>query len=194
MDTVLLYHSNVCYYVSSVIDVSFTYIFFSWRLRTDSYRVFDYNNLNIYPITIPFISIQLLWRSTWRNQTEIERFRHFLVSHHLSHIVSVRSWLCWRFFKIKTNNIFLCIKQQCSITYRYWKTLVYMVKCKRAGMQNNKIKQKKWYDRLVSEDSDVALVRVFECFLEAAPQKILQISIILSGEESITSEFHSKME
>lgn len=56
-------------------------------------------------------------------------------------------------------------------------------------MQNNKVKQKKWYERLVSEESDVALVRVFECFLEAAPQKILQISIILSGEESITSEF-----
>lgn len=56
-------------------------------------------------------------------------------------------------------------------------------------MRNDKIQQKKWYERLVSEDSDVALVRVFECFLEAAPQKILQISIILSGEESITSEW-----
>lgn len=55
-------------------------------------------------------------------------------------------------------------------------------------MRNNKIQQKKWYERLVSEDSDVALVRVFECFLEAAPQKILQISIILSGEESATGE------
>lgn len=65
-----------------------------------------------------------------------------------------------------------------------------MVKCKQAEMQNNKVKQKKWYERLVSEDSDVALVRVFECFLEAAPQKILQISIILSGEESITSEIN----
>lgn len=69
---------------------------------------------------------------------------------------------------------------------RYSKTLIYMVKCKQAEMNNNKIAQKKWYDRLISEDSDVALVRVFECFLEAAPQKILQISIILSGEESIT--------
>lgn len=76
------------------------------------------------------------------------------------------------------------------IVHRYSKTLVYMVKCKKAEMQNNKVKQKKWHERLVSEDSDVALVRVFECFLEAAPQKILQISIILSGEESITSEIH----
>lgn len=48
------------------------------------------------------------------------------------------------------------------------------------------MEQKKWFDRLVNEDSDVALVRIFECFLEAAPQKILQITIILSGEEDIT--------
>lgn len=57
-----------------------------------------------------------------------------------------------------------------------------------AENRNDKLEQKKWFDRLTSEDSDVALVRIFECFLEAAPQKILQISIILSGEEDITSK------
>ena len=55
-------------------------------------------------------------------------------------------------------------------------------------MQNDRDEQKKWFARLVNEDSDVALVRIFECFLEAAPQKILQISIILSGEEEISSK------
>lgn len=74
---------------------------------------------------------------------------------------------------------------------RYWKTLVYTLKCKRAELQNDKAEQKKWFVKLVNEDSDVALVRIFECFLEAAPQKILQISIILSGEESITSKIHA---
>lgn len=72
--------------------------------------------------------------------------------------------------------------------FSYWKTLIYTVKCKQAEMQNKKAEQKKWFGRLVNEDSDVALVRIFECFLESAPQKILQISIILSGEESITGK------
>lgn len=72
------------------------------------------------------------------------------------------------------------------LVIRYWKTLIYTIKCKRAELQNNRVEQKKWFGKLISEDSDVALVRIFECFLEVAPQKILQISIILSGEESIT--------
>lgn len=55
-------------------------------------------------------------------------------------------------------------------------------------MRNDREEQKRWFTRLVNEDSDVALVRIFECFLEAAPQKILQISIILSGEEKISSK------
>lgn len=42
----------------------------------------------------------------------------------------------------------------------------------------------RYFELLIHEDSDVALIRIFECFLEAAPQKILQITIIL-GEESM---------
>lgn len=79
------------------------------------------------------------------------------------------------------------------VNYRYWKTLVYTVKCKRAENQHDRVEQKKWFDKLVEEDSDVALVRIFECFLEAAPQKILQISIILSGEDSITGKMHTRL-
>lgn len=47
----------------------------------------------------------------------------------------------------------------------------------------------RYYDLMVNEDSDVALIRIFECFLEAAPQKILQITIILTGEVEITGKY-----
>lgn len=75
------------------------------------------------------------------------------------------------------------------IIFRYWKTLIYTLRCKWAENKNNKLEQKKYYDLLISEDSDVALIRIFECFLEAAPQKILQISIILSGEDNISGMY-----
>lgn len=68
--------------------------------------------------------------------------------------------------------------------------MVCTLKCKMAEIRNDQQNQKKWFDRLTNEESDVALVRIFECFLEAAPQKILQISIILSGEEDITGKSH----
>ncbi|KFB41826.1 AGAP000599-PA-like protein [Anopheles sinensis] len=40
--------------------------------------------------------------------------------------------------------------------------------------------QKRTYELLVQEDSDVALLRIFECLLEVTLQKILQLTIVLS--------------
>lgn len=43
----------------------------------------------------------------------------------------------------------------------------------------NKEEQERYYKLMLKEDADVALLRVFECFLESAPQQILQISYLL---------------
>lgn len=70
--------------------------------------------------------------------------------------------------------------------FRYCQSLAYAIQSKRAETRNDRETQKKYYEFMIQEDSDVALVRIFECLLEAAPQKILQLTIVLSGEDRIT--------
>ncbi|XP_028157007.1 uncharacterized protein LOC114350413 [Ostrinia furnacalis] len=41
---------------------------------------------------------------------------------------------------------------------------------------------------MLKEDSDAALLRIFECFLEAAPQLVLQVSLLLRGDYQFTGE------
>lgn len=61
---------------------------------------------------------------------------------------------------------------------RYFDALRYARKSKKAEKLKDYENQRKYYELMVKEDSDVALLRVLECFLEAAPQQILQITII----------------
>ncbi|XP_062533957.1 XK-related protein 6-like [Armigeres subalbatus] len=70
--------------------------------------------------------------------------------------------------------------------FRYCQSLAYAIQSKIAEARNDRDAQKKCYEFMIQEDSDVALVRIFECLLEAAPQKILQLTIVLSGEDRIT--------
>ncbi|XP_011177524.1 XK-related protein 6 [Zeugodacus cucurbitae] len=74
-----------------------------------------------------------------------------------------------------------------SVFLRYWNTLIYSVKCKRAELQGNRDEQLEYYNSTTKEESDIALIRLFECFMETAPQKILLLSIILMQENQISA-------
>ncbi|RWS31505.1 XK-related protein 4-like protein, partial [Leptotrombidium deliense] len=58
---------------------------------------------------------------------------------------------------------------------RYFDSLVYGFKFRQ---QKDKTTQKKYFQYMVYEDTDAAMLRLFECFMEAAPQLILQLYIL----------------
>lgn len=55
----------------------------------------------------------------------------------------------------------------------------YALKSRKAAGKGNYDDQKKYYSLMAKEDSYVSLLRIIECFLEAVPQQILQICIVL---------------
>ncbi|XP_076296826.1 XK-related protein 6 [Lasioglossum baleicum] len=69
---------------------------------------------------------------------------------------------------------------------RYYRILIYALKAYKFQKQGNRNAQRRYYVKMLKEDQDVALLRVFECFLEAAPQQVLQITILLK-------DYHNKI-
>lgn len=66
---------------------------------------------------------------------------------------------------------------------RYIDSLKYALKARKCKKLGDQAGQKQYYFKMLREDQDVALLRVFECFLEAAPQQILQVTILLRDDD-----------
>ncbi|XP_072390330.1 XK-related protein 4-like [Diabrotica undecimpunctata] len=85
-----------------------------------------------------------------------------------------------RFTRKRMCIIFVLIFQLAPIL-RYFDALKYALRSQKAEKDQDVENQRKYYELMVKEDSDVALLRVLECFLEAAPQLILQLAIIFQS-------------
>lgn len=66
---------------------------------------------------------------------------------------------------------------------RYCDSLRYALKSRNSRKKGDQEGQRHFYLKMLKEDQDVALLRVFECFLEAAPQQILQLTILLTDRD-----------
>lgn len=82
------------------------------------------------------------------------------------------------FTKRKWLRIFILVLQMAPIL-RFTDALIYAVKSRRAERNKDLTSQRLYYKLMLKEDSDAALLRIFECFLEAAPQQVLQTSLLL---------------
>ncbi|XP_011643852.1 cell death abnormality protein 8 isoform X2 [Pogonomyrmex barbatus] len=73
----------------------------------------------------------------------------------------------------------IAVVLQLAPVIHYWETLKYALKARKCEKSRDHANEKRYYLKMLKEDQDVALLRVFECFLEAAPQQILQLTLML---------------
>ncbi|KAF4518816.1 hypothetical protein B566_EDAN008145 [Ephemera danica] len=154
---------------SYVIDV-----FFDMNLAVNFYKKGEitYANLTILFVLIPsFITIAVSLRWYFMDETEKK---------HRS------SRTCWCFRVI-------VMMLQLAPVLRYVDSLCHAWKCRRAERRKDTLKQRQYYKLMLKEDADAALLRVFECFLEAAPQLVLQMTIIMIQTANMKLEDVSKL-
>ncbi|KAK9873752.1 hypothetical protein WA026_002107 [Henosepilachna vigintioctopunctata] len=65
---------------------------------------------------------------------------------------------------------------------RYIDTIILGLKSKISGSTGNYTEQMTIYRRMLDEDTNSALLRLFHCFLHAAPQAVIQLMILLVNE------------
>lgn len=63
---------------------------------------------------------------------------------------------------------------------RYFISLKYALTSRKCKKMEDTTGQKQYYLKMVKENQDIALITVFECFMETAPQQVVQMSIILT--------------
>lgn len=60
-------------------------------------------------------------------------------------------------------------------------SLIYQIKCLRAEKHKDEEKQRLYFKLMVMEESDVALIRIIECFLDSCPHKIIHMTAIINS-------------
>lgn len=147
--------------ISHVVDVCFDCIV--------AYKYYDQHQYSHFFITSAFIIIPAIINTAFS-------VRMYVLDHEN---VNRSTTLTKRFTKRRLCCIIVLVFQLAPIL-RYFDALQYAIKSQKAEKNKDIENQRKYYELMVKEDSDVALLRVLECFLEAAPQQILQLYIIFT--------------
>lgn len=86
----------------------------------------------------------------------------------------------------------LTVLFQMTMTRRCLKNLIFALKSRKYEKLGDKVAQQRNFIKMLKGEEDIALLRVLECFIETAPQQILQLSLFIHeyhGEFSILCEF-----
>lgn len=82
-------------------------------------------------------------------------------------------------------SIFLIL--QLGPVIRYIESLIYGLKFKLTNSKN-KNERRKWFRHMIYEDTDASMLRLFECFMESAPQLVLQLYIVTHKIPQVTGQ------
>lgn len=128
---------------------------------------FYYINENgvYFALTLTFVILPALFMTTFS-------LRWYIVDHDDPTIqtTSLAHWV--------VRIVFLLL--QLAPLLRYIDTLIYGIKSKIAASTDNGSQQMTLYRKMLDEDTNGALLRLFHCFLHAAPQAIIQLMILLT--------------
>ncbi|CAH1774460.1 unnamed protein product [Owenia fusiformis] len=72
---------------------------------------------------------------------------------------------------------------------RYIDSLIFGIKSRHVSINEERRKKKYLYKQMLYEDADGTLLRLFECFMEAAPQLVLQLYILTTEDADVTDTF-----
>ncbi|XP_065200154.1 XK-related protein 6-like [Planococcus citri] len=145
----------------------FSILFHLLDVGTDVYLAYQYYTLQqttYFVLTISFVAIPSLIITLISIRMYVDDEEN----------VSYKAWIL---------RCFLLIFQFAPIM-RYIELLIQAVKLKRNKSDYNDESYEKYYKPLLIKDSNLNLLRLIECFLEAAPQQVLQWTILLRMELS----------
>ncbi|XP_057336709.1 XK-related protein 6 isoform X1 [Microplitis mediator] len=103
--------------------------------------------------------------------------------------------LAKRILKLKLCCPFILVFQLAPVL-RYFDCLKYACQSYQCRKDKDNYGQKKYYVKMLKEEQDISLLRVFECFLEAAPHLVLQLTLIIysyDGNVTVDSIFFHQL-
>lgn len=141
--------------VTYVLDIVFCSLLLYYYVQTSGLY---------FALTLTFMILPALFMTTFS-------LRWYIVDHDDPSLgrISLMQWMVRVFFLLL----------HLAPLLRYVDTLMYGIRSKVAATAGQENKQLLYYRRMLDEDTNGALLRLFHCFLHSAPQAVIQLKILI---------------
>ncbi|XP_014470451.1 PREDICTED: XK-related protein 6-like [Dinoponera quadriceps] len=166
---------SICSILMHIIDMVFDY---NIAIQYLLYNKITYFTWTICFIVIPSLINCIVSKRMQNQDKEIHTSTNDLNGTKISHIM-IKNKYCF----------VVTVIFQLAPVLHYYESMKYALKAYQYGKSGDRVNASRNHSKMLTEVEDVALLRVFECFLEAAPQQILQLTILLKSHNEINFYF-----